>query len=1102
MKRLILSTVTLAFLAVSYGPAHAQTSEGPPAEAASPAPKKAQTEAKKEDDGKLKGGKYTLDKFERGSMDSAVAAKLQQISRIRKQQIAKLESLLKNPYYENKAEVYFRLAEANWQEGLYEYLQKRKEYDKAMDAYNQGTLSTKPVEPVEDYSVSLEYYRKVLREFPNYARIDEVIYYLGKGALKEGKNKGDRNLAREGAEYLKRLVQNYPKSRFIAKAHLAMGEYYFENNSLYYAKINYEKIINNFPKSSMYNYALYKLGWVYFNLNEFEKTIKTFQKVVEQVSKVKAKGIVEFRQQALNDLVVTYAEVDDGWKRARDYFLTVMSEKDTYKKLRALGDLYIAQDKDSEAIGLFRHFMEREKTSKNIVEYFSIILQIYKKVNDVPALDRVTMEALDYFKENGTWRTVNLAKNPEAVKEADKLTHGYLYWLANHYHREAQRLNSAEYYKKAADKYAVYLSRFGNWKKAYVVNFYYAEILYDRLKDYAAAKEQYQKVIERDKKGEFVEDAALGVIYCVEQLMVAKGLRKRAKKGRKIEVVKVDPKKRDAPIPETDLAPLEVEYVAASDKYVDLLKDLIKDPKFPKKFPERGKKIPEIMYISSRVFYKHGKFRDAVKRLKILFNYDPSSKFAAYGVFTLLDAYQRLKQWPKVEKWARKLIKAKNFKVRSKRDLQKIVAIAMTENARLLSKERKYGDAITEAMRVYREFRKEKKTASKALFNVAALYEGQKNVEMAVKTYNRVVREFPKQDVAPEAMYTIGLIYESQTQFVKAAKSFQRLQKFPKYKHAPDAIQNAGLIREALGEFDGAIVAYKKFLKLFPKNADVPKIDMRIGRLYEMKGGKKSLKKAYDHYRKWLRKKYKVNGAFAVEATVRAAADLKNIDKKRNRRTCSKMFGSAIKLFNKIVESGDAKVIKKAKKFAAQAAFELADYLYDDFALLKIPSTLKPRVLKKALQAKAEAQQKAEKAFDAVLDYKSGGWSAGALYKIGLLYYEFARDLYDVPVPEDLPPEVEIEYTAILDEISRPVFEKSRRAFERALDLAHEKKVYNKYSKACGEYAVKVNPDAFPVAGDDQVKTNHTKDTLASTSFIRSLRRGEIEVQMIEEAGK
>jgi len=1072
--------------------------EAPPEEPASVA----DGEAGKGDgeEGKLKGGKYTLDEYERGTMDEAVAAKLQQISRIRQKQITKLDQLLNNPYYENKAEVYFRLAEAHWQEGLYQYLQRRKEYDAAMGRFLEGTLSEKPAEPVEDYSVSLEYYRKVLREFPNYRRIDEVIYYLGKGAIKESKVKGDKNLGREGSEYLKRLVQNYPKSRFIVNAHLALGEYFFETNSLYYAKVNYEKIITNFPKSQMYNYALYKLGWVYFNLFEFDKTIATFQKVVEQVSKLKGGGIIEFRNQALNDLVVTYAEVEDGWQLAREYFLEVLPEDLAYKKLRALGDLYVAQDKDMEAIALFRHFMEREKTTKNIVEYYAIVLQIHKKVNDVPSLDRVTMEAMEYFKPNGTWRTVNGQKNPEAVKEADKLTHGYLYWLANHYHREAQRLDSSDYYRKAADKYAVYLTRYGDWEKAYVVNFYYAEILYDRLKDYSGSREQYLKVIERDSKGEFVEDAALGVIYSVEELMLEKGLRKRAKKGKKIQVVKVDPKKRDAPIPETDLHPLEVDYVAAADTYVNLLMDLRDDPEFRKKNPDRGKKIPEIMFIAAKVFYGHGKFRDAVKRLKMLFAYDPGSKFAAYGVFTLLDAYQRLKQWPKVEKWARELIKARNFKVRKKHELKKIVAIAMTENARLLSSERRYTDAISEAMRVYKEFRKDKKTASKALFNVAALYEGQKNVDKAVRTYLRVVKEFPKSEVAPEAMYTIGLIYENQTEFEKAAMYFEKLEKFKKYEKAPDGIQNAGLIREALGEYDGAIQAYRKFIKHFKENDDVPKVDMRIGRVYEAKGGSISLKKAHDHYKKWLTKRYKVSSAYAVEAMVRAGADLKEIDKGKYRKSAGKLFSDAIKEFNKLVDDEDA--IKKCRRFAAQASFELADYLYDDFDVLEIPSTLKPRVLKKALQAKAEAQQKAEKAFDAVMEYKSGGWSAGALYKIGLLYYKFAKQLYDVPIPEDLPPEVEIEYTAILDEISRPVFEKSRVSFEKALQLAHDKKVYNSFSKACGEYAVKVNPDTFPVAGDEEVAADHTKDTLASTSFIRMLKRGDVVVQMIEEAGK
>ncbi|OQC33819.1 MAG: hypothetical protein BWX66_01959 [Deltaproteobacteria bacterium ADurb.Bin058] len=134
------------------------------------------------------------------------------------------------------------------------------------------------------------------------------------------------------------------------------------------------------------------------------------------------------------------------------------------------------------------------------------------------------------------------------------------------------------------------------------------------------------------------------------------------------------------------------------------------------------------------------------------------------------------------------------------------------------------------------------------------------------------------------------------------------------------------------------------------------------------------------------------------------------------------------------------------------------------------------------------------------MDYKSGGWSAGALFKIGLLYYEFKEELLNVPIPEGLDWETESMYMAILEEIARPVEEKSLRAFEKALNLAHQEKVYNKWSSLCGEYAVKVNQDTFPVPGDKLVSPDRMKDTLASTSFIRTLRRGEVEVKMIKEA--
>lgn len=1104
----ILSSVFGATLALATGLAFAQTTE--PAKPALEKP--AEQNAAKAPAGKVRGGEFTLEKAEAIEHEK-VAEKMRLISLKRQEQISKLKQLLDNPDYRKDAnrapKVLHMLAENYWQEQLYQYLQARRTWEQAMDQFDAGTLSEKPAEPVEDYSDSLEYYRKILREFPNYTRFDEVLYYLGKGAMKEGKAKTNIALQKEGVDYLNRLEKNYPKSPWIANSLLAMAEYYFEITLLYYAKVNYEKIISDFPKDQMLNYARYKLAWVYFNLGEIEMAIDNFKLVVAAVSSGHARGVVEFRNQALNDLVVTFAEVPDGWRDARDYFLSVLDEKGAYKKMRALADLYVGQDKVIEAIDLFRHFIEREKTTKNIPEYYAIILDLYKNTNDMPNLDKVTTEVLDYFAPKDTWRIAN-KDNTDVVTEADGLTEKFVLYLANFYHREAQRLKSRDFYMKAADKYKTYLSRFAESEKAYVVNFYYAEILYDQMKDYAEAGAQYKAVIQRDTKGEFVEDAALGVIYTYEELMVKEGLREDSK-GDGIKLVKVDPKLAEAPIPETELHPMEKDYIAAADKYVELLTDLIKDPEIRKKNPKRGEKIPEIMFIAAQTFYKHGKFQDSVKRLKILFEYDSQSKFAAYAVFTLLDCYQRLKQWPRVEEWARKLIDAKNFTVKPRKELEKIVAIAMTENARMLSMEKRFDDAGKEAMRVYEEFKSDKAMASKALFNVAALYESQKRVDKAIETYKRVAKEFPLSEVAPEAVFTIGMIQESQTEFEAAAKTFESMERFKDRKkptgddekakkdyeliftQMADAMQNAGLIRDALGDSKGAIEAFRRFVALFPNHNDVPKIYLRIGHVLEQAGDKAG---AFKQYQSWLSKKYK-DTSMSVEVLVRSGAILKEMDKARNRINASQFFSKALDVFMTIA---DEKMVKKCKKYAAQARFELADYLYDDFNALKIPPTLKVNVLKKALEAKAEAQQKAEKLFDSVLDFKSGPWSAGALYKIGLLYYQFKEELLNVPAPEGLDPDTENMYFAILEQIAAPVEEKSLRAFERALKLAHEKRVYNEFSKSCAEYASKVNKDTFPVSGDDLVKPDHIKDTLASTSFIRSLRRGDVEVKMIKEA--
>ena len=1083
-----LAFITALAIGLFAATAWAQT---PPAPGAKPA-------------GEPKTGSLTLDQVEQSEFTQEVEQIQKQKSVIRRQTIDKLESLLRDhPYYENKADVYFRLAESYWEEEKYAYLVAMKEYDDKSEAFEEGLIKEKPEPAVENYATSLENYRRILREFPEYMRLDEVLYYLGKGAMMQGKATKDRQMMKEGENTLKRLVQSYPNSILIPQAYLALAEYYFEGNSLFYAKINYEKIINNYKMSAMYNYALYKLAWVYYNLRELQKAIDTFKAVVSEVSVAGEAGRIQFRSQALNDMVVVYAEMeeDDAWQNAREYFLSVVSEEETYKKIIRMADLIQAADKHEVAIAMYRHFIERKPNEQRVPEFYDRVYTSLRDINDYVAIEAFINEIFKYFDPEGTWMTVN-KEHGEAAATAQKLDQDGLLWISNDQHRKAEKARKNEdkkrNYADAAKYYRMFAYRYPDADKAYLVNFYYAEILYDQLLDFEEAAKQYQAVIEKDKKGKYVEDAALGVIYCTEKLLIKAGLLEEGpKKGGIVLKRQKQVKDFEEEIEVTPLSPQEKQYIDAADQYVNIMTDFINDPELKKKYPKKGEKIPEIMFIAAQTFYRHGMFLDAVKRLQTIFAYNPKHKYASYSVFTLLDCYIRLHRWEQVEQWTRKLIAEKNFTVKKKPELQKIVAISMTEQTKDLMLERKYPQAEKKMKAILREFGRDKKLASKTTFNLAAVYERSHQLKKAVATYETVIKKFPDSSSAPLAMFVIGELYESQTMYEKAARRFEKMERFKKDENAPTALSNAGAIWEALERFDDAIKAYRKYIKLFSKKVDnIPTVELHIGKLYEAKKTPKDDKKAIAEYEKYARKHKK--GVRVVEAWSRSGMLLYKADKKRNKNKILKVFKSAMDTFAKL----EAKEITAAAKFfAAQAAFISTEYVFDEFEAVKIMATSTWK-LKKVLTQKAELHQKLEKTYQSILDYKSLHWNAACLFRIGLIYYNFARSLLDAPIPDGLTLDQEDEYRFALEQISGPIEEKSLKAFEYALRLAHEKQTYNEWSRKSAEFAATVNPDLFPLKEEKLVTTDKVKDSLLSTSVVRTLRRGTTTVKVLEVEGE
>jgi len=186
-----------------------------------------------------------------------------------------------------------------------------------------------------------------------------------------------------------------------------------------------------------------------------------------------------------------------------------------------------------------------------------------------------------------------------------------------------------------------------------------------------------------------------------------------------------------------------------------------------------------------------------------------------------------------------------------------------------------------------------------------------------------------------------------------------------------------------------------------------------------------------------------------------------------------------------------------AQHFAAEAAFELVEFQYETFKAAELDMKNMKR-LAKSIGVKADLMTSTEANYFKILEYKDSQVSAGALFRIGKLYLDFAETLLNAPIPENIPYEWQDEYVAALEEKAFPIKEKSLGAFLNALRTAQDLKAYNRWSKKSAEFASKLNPDEFPVTEEKAANPNHFKNTLASNNLIRSLRRGNIIVPMIE----
>jgi TolA-binding protein len=1052
-----------------------------------------------------------------GLSEAEARALREQRARVIGEQVAGFDRLLASPNYPNRADILFRKAEALRELADADYMVARSVFNDCIGNWYACTSDEQCYEPLPDYVEAIREYSDISRNHGQYPRIDEVIFRLGETLM-------ENDDAANGVQYLTRLVQSYPQSGYIPDAHLLMGEHYFESDILGVARAEYEAVLN-FPQSSIYNYAIYKLGWVDINMEEYENALTRFQTVVTNLEN-NPQDTLDFRNQAYNDMLLAFVEIDNGWQRARDYYERQLGEQGMRRKIQSLANLFDDRGMDDSRVAVVAYLMERYPMDSMIPQWMADTLDSLEKIGVWDRYEATARQFIQELDPTGRWALQNQGSTRE-LRNARSFSEGWLLSIIIRNDTEARRLSSpdvkASLFREVAEDYQQFFERFGDSAEAYGQRFYFAETLYYQMANSGTCRnhfydqsecdiflrmagDQYRAVVEMqpDPTAEHAHDAALGALQVYDEFMT-----------------RTNPQV-DNPLPAPgdynrffgDPQPLN----ADAQSYVDIVSW------FAELYPE-DEQIPAASWRAASLYLYASQIEEAAQRFETIVEHHPTHRFAQNAALGAFVCYSHVQNWVKIERVARRLLEAcsGDRAICDRQGLTSALAFSMDQQAMELvaagDRLRVAGDeeganaqylaAAEKRVALFDEF-PDSEWSPAALSNAAATFEQARRVRRSIELYNTFLRTYPESELVADVKFTLGLIHASQAEFALAADWFEQVDAYTDFEDRPAAVLQAARLREAMGESERSIQLYEHYLTLDGDSETSREIYFQIANLERGRG---NLEAAFQRLQA-LRDRYPSDVARRVVAT-HTQADIRL--EQGNTREAQRLFGEVTTQFGRGVMGFDAanaptgwttapggNIQDEAMRtglipFAAESLFWQANELY--LAAQQADLTYRQgrvQELVEKLAARGEAIAAAERAMYEVLNMGDAEWAVAAAARMGQLYQEFKTALrrveaFDMDRCLDLTngdydrcEEAEMQVDEQLAVYEEVLEDKALERWDVGFTIARDNRVYTSFTR---EMIASLNDmlPTFRIGGAEGVRAVNSGDPYISTRYTLDL---------------
>ena len=633
-----------------------------------------------------------------------------------------------------------------------------------------------------------------LKDYPKSKNNDTLLYQIAKAYDQRGDHQ-------ESVDALSRLIDEYPKSPFYAEAQFRVAEDAFLYQDYSTAEFSYTEVIIAKNNDIFYEKSLFKRGWARFKQQYYTDAVDDFLEAVlehdfDEFEKLNVSERDQFDEffRAVG-LAFSYL---GGSEPLYDYFKNQPDFIYTYHTYSMVADIYLKQERYSDAVDTHQQFINHYPKSDNIPYSHLKIIEIWKN----SGFTRKIYSAIEdfyvrYNPSSAYWKNQN--KNSRVNRAIRRSLKEYVVLMAGYNHNKYQKTTKSKDYEVTSRWYQRYLKHYSAYAQKDNIYFLYAELLSQKHHYKEALK--YYELAAYDNELIIYKNAAYASII-VSDKIVTKDIKNR------------------------DVLKKHISYAL----------------RYAQKYPA-DTKTHEIAIHAAELSFKSANYKTTIELADALIN----NKNNTYISSLKAESYFKLKEYAESESLYRQLLQHSTLSWKQRSKYTDKLALSIYKQGEDALENNDTPQAIKHYARIS-TVAQSSTIAATGLYDAIALNMQHKQWASAIDEIKQFQRLYPSNKLQTDVSKKLSAAYLNSNQGIKAAAEFEKISSMGgDVATKTAALWQAAVIYEEKNKLDDAIRSYEEYAKKF-KNP-YPQYIESMGKLTELYTKKGSLSKT-NHWRK------------------------------------------------------------------------------------------------------------------------------------------------------------------------------------------------------------------------------------------------------------